>query len=95
MSITTDERRQKIFGEINRERDYQDGKWGHESDDTKNTPFHWVTWIVKYATMFTNGTWKPEVNAFRFSMLKAAAICVAAIESLDRQREERGKAFYE
>ena len=35
------------------------------------------------------------VSLFRRSMIKTAAICVAAIESVDRQRAQRGKAFYE
>ena len=84
-----------VYDEIKAERDYQDGKWGHVKDDTLNTPFHWVTWIVKSAIAFTDGTWSPSADSFRKAMLKVAALAVAAVESLDRQRAENGKAFYE
>lgn len=89
-----------IYDEIRTERCYQDAKWGRETDDTKNTPFHWVTWIVSYATKWTFGGWRfntRQVDDFRAKMIKTAAIAVAAVESLDRQRATRAafKAFYE
>ena len=32
---------------------------------------------------------------FRQRMIQVAALAVAAVESIDRQREENGKTFYE
>lgn len=86
---------ENALNEVRAEREYQNGKWGTVSDDTKNTPFHWLAWITKYASGFANGTWKPDTNVFRTSMVKVAAIAVAAVESIDRQRSRNGKAFFE
>ncbi len=91
--------RQKIFDEIEAERAYQDGRWGHETDDTMNTPWMWAAYIASYATKWMTGHFLPlrtgTVNAFRISMIKTAAISVAAVESIDRQRARNGRAFYE
>lgn len=91
--------RAKILVEIDEERQYQDKKWGTELDDTVNTPWMWVAYIVAYAGKWMAGNFlplpRPDINAFRTCMIKVAAICVAAVESLDRQREKSGKAFYE
>jgi hypothetical protein len=88
-----------VYDEIKAERDYQDGRWGHTTDDTLNTPWMWVAYIAKYATLWMVGTFLPlkpaVVSDFRVKMIKTAATAVAAIESLDRQRAESGKAFYE
>ncbi len=77
--------RDKIFAEINAERQYQEDKWGNDNDDKLNTPFHWVTWVTQELTRFTNGTWNPPVANFRKAMVKTAAVAVAAIESVDRK----------
>lgn len=88
-----------ILDEIRNERDYQSKKWGNDADDTKNTPFHWVSYIARYATNWMAGTWAPfprsTTDAFRIAMIKVATIAVAAVESLDRQRSRNGRAFYE
>lgn len=88
-----------IYDDIRKEREYQDNKWGHEADDTLNTPWMWAAYIARYSTNWMKGTFLPigtEVtDAFRASMIKVAALAIAAIESLDRQRELQGKAFFE
>lgn len=88
-----------IYDEIKKERDYQDGKWGHTVDDEKNTPWMWLAYIAAYASKWMVGTFPPltrEVgDDFRAKMIKTAAICVAAVESIDRQRAAKGRAFYE
>lgn len=89
----------KILEEIKNEREYQDQKWGHELDDKENTPWMWASYIGQYATKWMAGTFIPlkqDVTAsFRTCMVKVAALAVAAIQSIDRQREENGKTFYE
>lgn len=79
-----------VYDEVRAEREYQDKKWGHANDDAMNTPFHWVTWISKYSTGFTDGTWNPSKDAFRKSMIKVAATAIAAVESIDRMKNEKG-----
>lgn len=87
-----------ILNEIRNERTYQKGKWGNESDDTKNTPWMWASYIGQYATGWMRGAFSltgSDTTLFRTAMIKVAAIAVAAIESIDRQRAENGKPFYE
>lgn len=87
-----------IFKEIAKERRYQEGKWGNTTDDTKNTPWMWVSYIAGYATRWMQGEFsitKSSADRFRSSMIKTATTCAAAAESLDRQRQANGAAFYE
>lgn len=88
-----------VYDEIKAERDYQDGRWGHKTDDELNTPWMWVAYITRYASNWMVGTFLPlgkdTTDTFRKMMVKVAAIAVAAIESLDRQRLAAEKAFYE
>lgn len=90
--------RQQIYDLIEQERSYQDRKWGHETDDTKNTPWMWVAYLARYATNWMHGQFdisKNDADDFRKNMIKVAAIAIAAVESLDRQRATSGHAFYE
>lgn len=87
-----------VYEEIQAERAYQDKKWGHEIDDTKNTPWTWSSYIGQYSTKWMVGTFPPLskfVDDFRSKMIKVAAIAVAAVESIDRQRANSSKAFFE
>lgn len=88
-----------IYAEIRAERDYQDKRWGTKTDDTLNTPWMYVAYITQYAGRWMQGTFMPlsceTTDRFRESMIKVAAIAIAAVESLDRQRAENGAAFYE
>ncbi len=91
--------RETILAEISYERTYQQGKYGDSKDDTYMTPDQWVADITQYATRWRPGTYLPHsaivVDDFRANMVKVAALAVAAIESLDRQRHADGSAFYE
>lgn len=87
-----------VYDEIKKERDYQDQKWGHGVDDALNTPWMWAAYIASYSTKWMKGKFdflKEDVDLFRTCMVKTAAICVAAVESVDRQRHAAGKTFYE
>jgi hypothetical protein len=88
-----------ILAEIEGERKHQEEKWGNSTDDTVNTPNDWVTYIGAYSTKWFPGGFSPyspeTVDEFRTSMMKTAAIAVAAVESIDRQRAETGRVFYE
>lgn len=88
-----------VVQEIIKEREYQNSKWGHEADDTLNTPWMWASYIAQYATKWMAGTFLPIGSAatdnFRTSMIKVGALAVAAVESIDRQRDIKSKAFFE
>jgi len=91
--------RNRILNEIDTERKYQINKWGNEVDDTENTPNDFISYISHFSTRWFNGGFAPyhtdTVDEFRKSMIKTAALAVAAVESIDRQREEAGHTFYE
>ena len=71
-----------IFNEIDKEREYQDKKWGGHSNDDKLDMAQWAGFVSEYATGSSARTWqKPSRERF----VKAAALCVAAIEALDRK----------
>lgn len=96
---TLDDKRRSLFGEVNYELDYQQTKFGTKEDDTINTPNHWVSYLAAYSTKWFTGGFAPyknsAVDAFRTGMIKVAAIAIAAVESIDRQREQNGRTFYE
>lgn len=88
-----------IYDEIAAERAYQEGLWGNEADDALNTPWMWAAYIGAYATKWMVGSFLPlkrsVTDEFRKCMVKVAALAVAAIQSIDRQRAENGSTFYE
>jgi len=71
-----------IFAEISLERDFQ-RKIGYttEEDDT-NTASVWGNLVSYYASLWF---YSPKRASFRTSMVKVAAIAIAAIEWVDRQ----------
>lgn len=91
--------RTPILNEIADERTYQEGRWGNNADDELNEPNDFIAYMNAYSTRWFPGGFAPytpeTVDAFRKSMIKTAAIAVAAVESLDRQRDEAGHTFYE
>ncbi len=70
--------REKIFKEVDDERLYQDAKWGGPEHDDKEREHDWTSDIERY--VHGNGE-----HGFRTSMVKVAALAVAAIESHDRK----------
>jgi hypothetical protein len=91
--------RSTIFAEIENERSYQQDRWGNTVDDTLNTPWMWAAYVCGYATKWMKGTFLPlgrdVTDSFRACMIKTAALCIAAVESIDRQRAANGQTFYE
>jgi hypothetical protein len=76
--------RKIIFQAIATEREYQDERWGGPQHDDTHSAHDWVAYIVKYL-----GNWQAwptfSVYDFRRSMVKVAALAVAAIEWADRK----------
>ena len=77
-----------IFEEIQAERVYQVKRWGTKADDEINTPMDWVGYIAHYSSNWMSGGFRPypreSLLAFRKSMIKVAALAVAAIGYTDR-----------
>lgn len=72
--------RESIFDAINAEREYQNKKWGEEFN-SKNTLNDWVAYIASYTGKAV--TLPFDANTYRTSLLKVAALCVAALERGD------------
>ena len=93
------EKRAAIFAAVEAERARQDMRWGTDVDDQKNSPTDWVAYISHHATRWFKGGFKPYpksvVDSYRDQMVRVAALAVAAIESLDRQRTTAGIASFE
>lgn len=69
--------RAEIFDAIEKERAYQDEKWGRDFDD-KNTANDWVSYVAIYLGKAVTMPFNRE--AFHSALLKAATLCVAALE---------------
>lgn len=72
-----------IYEEIEARRVKQRGAPIERRTDTEE----WVALVVKYASRCA---FDPSRSVFREAMLKAAVVCVAAIEAHDAEGEVRG-----
>lgn len=76
---------QKVVDDVLNERGYQRGRWSVEHD-VLHSQCEWVTilstWVGKAASVALGG----DKSALRKRLVQVAAICMAAIESLDRER---------
>ena len=72
--------RQEVFNEVDDERDRQDSRWG-ETFDAQNTASDWVATIVHYLGRAV--TLPFHSLRYRQSLIKVAALAVAAVERLD------------
>lgn len=79
--MSVPQERVNIFDAIHREREYQDFKWGHKFDD-KNTANDWLAYIAGYLGKALTRPW--DRGTFFTGLVKVAALCVAALETLDR-----------
>ena len=80
--------RESILKEIDRERDRQDKMWGGADHDDTHTHHDWAAFITAYvgqAVFNPGGGWKFDRRYFRSSMIKIAALAVAAAEWCDRK----------
>lgn len=76
---------QAAIDDVIAERKYQDAKWGGKSFDLGHSEADWLRWINEYV----NGTGRAAGRDFRERMVKGAALCVAAIEALDMNKQEK------
>lgn len=79
--------KKKTLNDIEQERKYQVRAKGYtrEFDDNDNMPHDWVTYLDEYVLRVDSAL---TPAAYRKSLVKVAALAVAAIESYDRQDVE-------
>ena len=66
--------------------------WGHETDDTKNDPWRWSTYIAHCAVRWMRDPHKwtrEDTDDFYDAMIETAAICAAAAR--ERTKTEKQK----
>jgi hypothetical protein len=72
---------------IEEERLYQDKKWGGPKHDDTHDVRDWVAYIINYLARTVNqdADWGRDIRVARRYFVKVAALCVAAVESIDRK----------
>ena len=70
-------KRQQIFELVEKERAYQQEKWG-DRFDALSTPNDWVAYISKYLGQTVTMPWNREI--FRTQILKVMTLCCAVLE---------------
>lgn len=73
-----------IYDEIKIERNRQDKKWGGQEHDDHHDPEDWCEFIIAYATWARQMAVNNSPEKYRRRLVQAAALAVAACESLDR-----------
>ncbi len=76
--------RPSIFRDINLERVEQDKQWGGPIHDDEHSAKDWFFFITTQVAKF-DGAKKNHPTYARTILINIAALCVAAIESLDRK----------
>lgn len=71
----------KIIAEIKKERRNQDKKWGKQN----HGPEFWMLILLEEIGEAAKAILEGAALGYRDEMIQAAAICIAAIESLDRR----------
>ena len=75
--------RYDIYGEIEKEREHQDHKWGGPDHDDKHGDYDWIAFIVKHLGRAVQSM--GFHRNYRDCMLRVAALAVAAVEAHDRK----------
>lgn len=83
----------RIFQEIAIERERQDNQWGGPEHDDTRLYFDWFTFIRGQIRRYTPQSKdlpkiSDRVKAIRSRLVKIAALAVAGIESIDRQKPD-------
>lgn len=78
--------RSYALNEIISERERQDRIWGGPEHDDKHSSHDWVAFIVKY--LGNSVKWPFDLINFRDSMVKIAALSMAALEWSYRNEED-------
>lgn len=76
--------RPQIFADIEKERAYQDEKWGTQFDD-RNTINDWAAYITLYLGERATKMGRTPAEQ-REGLVKVATLAIAAIETFDRNQ---------
>ena len=76
-------RAQRVVDDVLQERDYQRGRWSIE-DDVLHSHCEWITILTQWLGKAGSSARGGDAPAFRKRLVQVAAICMAAIEALDR-----------
>ncbi len=74
--------RETILRDIETERERQDRLWGPDFDRL-NAPNDWATFILLHVSLGVSYKEPHTDERFREHLIKAAALCVAAVEVID------------
>ena len=87
---------ENIVNEVKTERLRQGDMWGKAFDE-QNTPNDWVAFITRYVSEGAYDGWECSYTPERFRrcLVKAAALCCAAIETMDRQNGHLAPRHYD
>ena len=78
-----------VFYEIKEERTLQDKKWGEQN----HPPYKWMAILGEEYGETCKAALEGNIEGYRAELIQAAAVCVAAIESLDRDIKRRGRNY--
>lgn len=87
-SISSGENKNKVLSEIQKEREYQDKKWGGISHDDEHTVFNFLEFISDKACSANESALNKDIENTRKRLVQMAALMVASIELLDRKGHE-------
>lgn len=78
-----------IFSEIAKERSHQDQVWGGPEHDDLHNMRDWACYIMLYLgrAVGKEANWGRNESFVRTMFIKIAALCVAAIQSIDRRKK--------
>lgn len=74
-----------VLGNVEAERARQDRKWGGPTHDDKHSVADFCRWINNYAGWADQMADAQSYDKARRRLIQAAALAVAAVESLDRK----------
>lgn len=74
----------KYLNEIKSERKKQDEKWGEQN----HSPVVWVVILTEEVGETAKEALEDNKRKYRKELVQCAAVCVAAIESLDRNEKK-------
>lgn len=85
--ILKDEKRLDIYEEVELERHRQNKMWGGPEHDDAHDVRDWIVYIVNYLgkAVDRDAEWGRNLDVVRGYFIRVIALCVAAIESIDRK----------
>lgn len=82
--------RVRIFSEVETERQCQDSLHGGPPKDDLRSEQEWISIAVRHLGLASGDEGVIDPERFRKQMIRVAALCVAAVESVDRKQ---GKSY--